>query len=168
MYEEIKINDKFGRLTVIGIGTPVKSGSAFICRCDCGNVKEIARCGLVTGHTKSCGCLQRERAAEAGRQSKTHGLRKTRLFKVWDGMNQRCYNPNNSHYKYYGAKGVTICDEWREFLNFYNWAMKAGYDPEAKRGDCTIDRIDPYGNYEPRNCRWVSMKVQNTNKRRKA
>lgn len=82
-------------------------------------------------------------------------------------MKARCYNENNNVYKFYGAKGVRVCDEWlNDFQSFRDWAMANGYDPHAPRGECTIDRVDPYGDYSPDNCRWVSMEVQRGNKRR--
>ena len=81
-------------------------------------------------------------------------------------MISRCHNPNNSCFQYYGARGVKVCDEWLySFVAFREWAMKSGYDETAKRGDCTIDRIDVNGDYEPGNCRWVDLFVQAKNKR---
>ena len=78
-------------------------------------------------------------------------------------MKQRCHNPNSSKYRFYGAKGVSVCEEWRnDFESFYNWAMKNGY-----KDNLTIDRIDPYGNYEPSNCRWATLQEQQLNKRKK-
>lgn len=89
-----------------------------------------------------------------------------RLYHVWVSMKQRCYNPNNNRYANYGAKGVTVCKEWlHDYLAFRDWALLAGYDKDAPRGKCTLDRIDPLGNYEPSNCRWVDMKTQVSNKR---
>lgn len=76
-------------------------------------------------------------------------------------MKQRCYNPHATQYKYYGSLGVTVCEEWREsFIKFYEWAKENGY-----RQGLTIDRINPYGNYEPANCRWATYTEQNRNKR---
>lgn len=90
-----------------------------------------------------------------------------RLKTVWYSMRSRCYNPNATSYENYGARGIRICDEWlNDFGEFEAWAMAAGYDPDAPRGKCTIDRIDNDGNYEPSNCRWVSMSEQRRNERK--
>ena len=82
-------------------------------------------------------------------------ISKTRLYKIFSGMKNRCYNPNNQHYKWYGGKGVTVCDEWlgeKGVQSFIEWALNNGYEENL-----SIDRIDPSGNYEPSNCRWVTM-----------
>lgn len=87
-----------------------------------------------------------------------------RLYNVWKAMRQRCLNPNDHAYHYYGGKGVSICDEWNNFKAFADWAYKNGYRDSAERYECTLDRIDTDGNYCPENCRWVSMKEQCRNK----
>ena len=90
----------------------------------------------------------------------------SRLRHIWNHMITRCYNPDCDVYKDYGGRGITICDEWREsFENFMKWALSNGYNPKAKLSDCTIDRIDVNGNYEPHNCRWVDMQTQFRNRR---
>ena len=90
-----------------------------------------------------------------------HGLKNTRLYRIWLQIKNRCFNSNTNRYRDYGARGITVCDEWRnDFKAFYDWAMNNGYSDEL-----TIDRIDNDGNYEPSNCRWVSVKVQNRNTR---
>lgn len=89
---------------------------------------------------------------------------KTRLYAVWLSMKQRCENPNSTQYRNYGARGIRVCDEWHSFENFKKWAYENGYDDLAPRGQCTIDRINVYGNYEPSNCRWANAKQQSNNK----
>jgi hypothetical protein len=95
-----------------------------------------------------------------------HGLSKTRLYGIWAGMRVRCNNPNHHSYRYYGARGISMCSEWDDFLTFRQWALANGYhDPlpgEHVRDRLSIDRINPDGNYEPANCEWVPMWVNST------
>lgn len=89
-----------------------------------------------------------------------HGLRRTRLYRIWSNIKTRCYNTNDPHYERWGAKGVGMCNEWRnDFKAFYDWSMSNGYSDEL-----TIDRISNNGNYEPTNCRWVTLAENNRNK----
>ncbi len=154
---------KFGRLTAIRLERiePRKGGGTthyWVCRCECGIEKIIRKAQLLNGKTNSCGCLQKEKAREV---NKTHGLRKTKLYKKWLDIKKRCYNKNSQYYYCYGARGIKVCDEWlNDFKAFYDWSMANGY-----RDNLTIDRIDVNSNYEPSNCRWVSQKVQNRNSR---
>lgn len=151
---------KFGKLTVIKkIGTDKRYNTLWLCKCECGNDKIVARDKLVVGHTKSCGCARKEHAIKL---NKIHGLSNTKIGYTWRGMKSRCYNPKNENYKNYGERGIKICDEWlNDFMNFYNWALNNGY-----KEDLSIDRIDPNANYEPSNCRWITLKEQARNTRR--
>ena len=155
---------RFGRLLVLGRCEPEHQGKVYWrCRCDCGKEVSVRGDHLRYGLVKSCGCYNSECATET---HTTHGGYHTRLYKVYRTMLARCENPKNLEYKNYGGRGISVCEEWRSsFPAFRTWAMANGYDPSAERGDCTIDRIDVNGNYEPSNCRWVPMSVQAKNKR---
>lgn len=152
---------RFGRLTVLHRGEDAirKNGrhsSTFVCQCDCGNVVQVRAACLKSGNTQSCGCLQKE---AVGNLRKSHGLSNSRLYRIWSQMKQRCEDENNRAYKYYGGKGVTVCDEWNDFSVFAQWALESGYDDTL-----TIDRVENSVGYEPKNCRWVTMLAQNNNK----
>ena len=158
---------RFGRLVVARRSDrPYRGGTIWECVCDCGSVVHVYANHLKSGVTQSCGCLGRERRLAS---KQTHKEAGTRLYGVWACMKSRCYTHSNTSYERYGGRGIRVCDEWRNsYTDFRDWAMQNGYDPHAKRGACTLDRIDVNGNYEPNNCRWVSNSVQQMNKRPKA
>lgn len=152
---------KFGRLTVIEPAFEGKHGWKWRCKCDCGNESFVY--GWLLGKTVSCGCFAREKSAE---RRKTHGKSHSRLMPIWLSMKQRCFNTKAKAYKSYGARGITVCDEWKNsFESFEKWAFENGYDETAHKGLCTLDRIDNDGNYEPSNCRWITNAEQQRNKR---
>lgn len=154
---------KFGRLTVVKRAGTKDNRAMWLCRCECGNELIVEGHKLRSGNTKSCGCYQRDIARET--QTKHNGSN-SRLYGVWNGMVQRCTNKNNCSYKRYGARGIKVCDEWFDFGTFQEWALANGYNPNAKRNECTLDRINNNGNYQPDNCRWIDIKKQCQNTRR--
>ena len=154
---------RFGRLTVIERDAARGREAKWLCKCDCGNTKVVQGNHLRAGSIRSCGCLGSENRMQV---NVTHGGTYDRLYNIWLGIRKRCFNPNEPAFHNYGGRGITVCDEWSDFAVFREWALKTGYDQNAPRYQCTIDRIDVNGNYEPSNCRWVDMKVQRMNQRR--
>ena len=155
---------RFGRLTVIKRVKSKNKNTMWLCKCQCGNEIIIPSRRLLNGETKSCGCLKKERIKE---KNTIHSKSDSRLYRIWNGIKNRCYNKNFPAYKDYGERGIFIYNKWKNnFQNFYDWAMANGYNPNADRYECTIDRIDVNKGYFPSNCRWVDMKTQANNTRR--
>lgn len=142
---------KFGKLTALyRLHNYHKANTYWLCVCECGNLTEVTLSRLRTGNTKSCGCLHGER----------HGDSFTRLNRIYRGIKTRCYNTKNKEYKYYGGRGIAVCEEWKNsYLAFKSWAMNNGYDDTL-----TIDRINVNGDYIPENCHWITNKEQQRNK----
>ena len=128
--------------------------------CHCGKECEAPTYKVESGNQISCGCYKN---SMLGIKTKKHGETNTELYKRWVGMKTRCYTPKSSSYDRFGAIGVIVCDEWKNsYENFRSWAFLNGY----KKG-LSLDRINPYGNYEPTNCRWIPLEMQMQNIRHK-
>jgi len=158
---------RFGRLTVVGfVDFAPNRVSRWLCRCDCGTEKVIRKSNLTVtnpnSQTRSCGCqkVQAQKWRLTTHGETKHGGAKSKEYRCWQGIMARCYNPNNIRYKSYGAKGVVCCDKWRH--DFPAFLEDVGRAPDT---DSCIDRIDPFGNYEPLNVRWVDRETSNHNKR---
>lgn len=150
---------RYGFWTPIRRAPRTKPGGAsrWLCRCDCGTEREVDSATLKSGKSRSCGCKMAEFTSNA---NKTHGLSGTRLHSIWKNMRRRCLAADNPRFPDYGGRGITICDEWRDFAVFHAWATANGY-----ADDLTIERLDVDGNYEPDNCTWIPREEQSTNRR---
>lgn len=137
-------NRKFGKLLVLS-----RKNGKWRCKCDCGKITYVNDSwGLTSGHKRSCGCL-----------SRPHGRHGEKAYKIWKNMRSRCLSPSSSGYHKYGARGITVCEQWSDFNKFIEDMGEIPSD------DYSIDRIDPNGNYEPQNCRWIPLSEQRWNKR---
>lgn len=154
----------FGRLRAIRPAYKNdKRNWVWFCECECGETLYVAGACLTNGHTKSCGCWKLSVAAEKIKErSLKHGASKTRLYRIWCQMRRRCSKPSDPSYKWYGAKGISVCDAWSYYPTFLTWSSNNGY-----REGLTIDRIDSAGNYTPENCRWITNE-ENVSRARRA
>lgn len=169
----------FARLTVLRRAGRIGDKATWVVRCECGNAKVVRGEGLRDGSTKSCGCWRLEVFSRAGKKtaaansrkgaakaalSRTHhghatDARRSSTYNTWQAMRQRCSNPKNIKFHLYGGRGVTVCARWSVFEHFL---ADMGERPTGR----TLDRINPFGNYEPNNCRWATPKEQANNTRR--
>lgn len=160
-YKDIT-GEKYGRLKVIRrVENDRFQNAQWECLCDCGNIVVATGHSLRSGHTKSCGCLQKEKAADTMKETMTtHGLTNHPLYRIWSGMIKRCVNPKCKAYKNYGKRGVSVCEEWmNSFKTFYDDVID-GYKPGLE-----LDRINNDANYCKENCHWVSTQRNCRNKR---
>jgi hypothetical protein len=160
------LNRRFGRLIVIAFaGVNQWHDSRWKCQCDCGEVAVVVGYDLQRGHTKSCGCYQRDRTSE---ESQTHGNtlghKPSKEYRAWANMKTRCLNENQSSFRCYGGRGIKVCERWLH--SFENFLADVG---RAPRWGCewSIDRINNDGNYEPGNVRWGTPEQQQKNKRQR-
>lgn len=159
-YQTQRVGELYGRLKVLREVERRKGLRYYLCRCECGKEIIVLGSNLIRGGTKSCGCLRHDtKPGLTHGLSKTDGGGKTRLFRIWTGINTRCFNNRVREYPRYGGRGITICAEWREFTVFHQWATDHGY-----RNDLTIERKDNDGNYCPENCTWIPLGLQAKNR----
>lgn len=146
---------KFGHLIVVGLHHRNAADGRYYWKCWCSGCRTfcvVPGDKLVNGSITSCGCMAKKGGFK-------HGMRYTRLYTIYRDMRSRCENPNHVKYKYYGRRGIKVCEEWRKDpVSFFNWAQSNGY-----RDDLTIDRIDGDKGYQPDNCRWVDRFIQANN-----
>lgn len=162
----VTIGEAYGKVTVLkdlGRYDKNKTGNKqryVLVKCECGEEFEVIYNSLKTGNTKSCGCYHVETSTENMNQNRkdwsSHGKSRTKIYKVWTSMKDRCNNENNSHYSRYGGRGISVTEQWinkdNGFESFYEWAMNNGYQEGL-----SIDRIENDGNYEPSNCQWITL-----------
>jgi len=149
------IGNKFGRWTVLAF-SHYKSNSRgiYLCRCDCGTEKLVGRPTLISGTSKSCGCLHKEAVTK-------HNQRNPKLYSIWHNMKDRCYREKHPMYNYYGGRGITVCDKWKDnYTEFHKWSFANGYVEGL-----SIDRINNNIGYSPDNCKWSSSIEQGRNRR---
>lgn len=148
-------NERFGRLTFQEMRPGLRNGARYgVFRCDCGVLKEMSISNVALGKSKSCGCLADE---VRGDHNRTHGMTGSPEYRTWNSMWARCTNPLIERYPRYGGRGITVCDRWKSFENFYE---DMGPRPSLNH---SIERDDVDGNYEPGNCRWATKKEQGRN-----
>ena len=158
--KQIMVGKTFHRWTVLRETTQKNNNGNYLClaQCKCGTKRMVSCSSIRSGKSKSCGCIASEKTAK---RNKTHQKSKHPLYPRWNAMHRRCYLPSDSRYKYYGARGVTMCEEWKlSPQSFYDW-----FESQGGNLDLTVDRINTYGPYSPENCRLITLEEQQRNRR---
>lgn len=160
MEKNVKAGDKYGVLTIISEMPKINGSIVYLVKCECGNEKIVYRGNLLKWNYHKCSCVRKNKG----------GLSNSPLYSVWRAMLNRCSKPNSHGFKWYGGKGIKVCEEWANeytgYVNFYNWSINNGYKEiklPSGRNKLTIDRIDGTKGYCPDNCRWVEYETQLTN-----
>lgn len=161
-YQSIAVGKRYGRLLVLELGEGI--GTVYFDRvlCECGTIKTVRRADLQSGRITSCGCARRENATRVGAATRKHGHSTDPLYHLWHTMIARCHNPSAAAYRYYGARGIQVCERWR--ASFEAFAADMGARPVGLQ----LDRIDPDGHYEPGNVRWQNRRMQQLNRVRRS
>lgn len=160
---EVKPGDIYGRMAIVKeiaphIYPPDKKSRKMLCQCVCGNEVKVQLRSLNRGKTKSCGCFQKKQVSNLFAK---HRLSRHPIYKAWVSIKDRCYNTNKPTFKYWGGRGITVCQQWLDdFKSFYDWAMANGYQEGLQ-----IDRIDNDQGYSPDNCRFVTPRENSLNRR---
>ena len=165
-------NQTFNSWTVIGPHEKRGRRTLWLCQCQCGKKRHVLADNLKQGRSTNCGCLkprhteaQNAHYAKLSQSGFKHGMaganKATRLYRIWQSMKARCYRLTDTAYKNYGARGIKVCSEWQEFEPFRDWSLANGYTENL-----TIERNDVDGNYQPDNCRYITLSEQTRNTRR--
>ncbi len=149
------VGKQFGRLSVLNFHQSRNGRALWFCRCKCGTPRIVSGKDLRSGHTLSCGCYHRDKAREGAAYNLANHHAE---YRTWQGMLNRCRNPNQENFKYYGGRGITVCERWSSFENFLE-------DMGTKPSGATLDRRDNSVGYSKENCRWTTRRQQMRNTR---